>query len=108
MEDGLAVARFLITPSFLSGCYLALKRGVNVDAALRDWGLLSGKKGGDVEDEQPSSTFSRWLAGGGSTLALSFVANKALFPVRAPVTLALTPAVARVVRGRVAGGVRRD
>ena len=31
------------------------------------------------------------LTGGGSTLALAFLCNKALFPIRTPITLALTP-----------------
>ena len=35
------------------------------------------------------------LTGGSSTLALAFLCNKALFPVRTPITRALTPAVAR-------------
>lgn len=35
------------------------------------------------------------LTGGSSTLALAFLCNKALFPVRTPITLGLTPLVAR-------------
>lgn len=35
------------------------------------------------------------LTGGSSTLALAFICNKALFPVRTPITLGLTPLVAR-------------
>ncbi len=58
-----------------------------------------------LEEQFPiiAEPWARTLAGGGSSLALAFVANKALFPLRAPVTLALTPAVARALRVRAAG-----
>ena len=52
----------------------------------------------DDEDEHGRNWFTRALSGHGSSLALAFVANKALFPVRAPITLGLTPAVARALR----------
>lgn len=39
------------------------------------------------------------LTGSSSSLALAFLCNKALFPVRTPITLALTPAVARCALG---------
>lgn len=54
-----------------------------------------------VEEAEPplSSEEKGWmdniLTGGSSSLALAFLCNKALFPVRTPITLALTPAVAR-------------
>ena len=51
----------------------------------------------EVEDDG-RNWFARALSGHGSSLALAFVANKALFPVRAPITLGLTPAVARALR----------
>ena len=52
----------------------------------------------DDEDDDGRNWFARALSGRGSSLALAFVANKALFPVRAPITLGLTPAVARALR----------
>jgi hypothetical protein len=42
------------------------------------------------------------LTGGSSTLALAFICNKALFPVRAPITVGLTPVIAKWLRVRVA------
>lgn len=49
------------------------------------------------EDADPAnqSWLERAVAGPGSTLALAFICNKALMPVRLPITVALTPAVAR-------------
>ena len=35
------------------------------------------------------------MAKGGSSVALAFICTKALLPIRVPLTLALTPAVAR-------------
>lgn len=46
-------------------------------------------------DEGSKGWLDKALTGGSSTLALAFLCNKALFPVRTPITLALTPAVAR-------------
>ena len=39
--------------------------------------------------------FSNLLTGPSSSIALAFLCNKALLPVRAPVTIGLTPMVAR-------------
>lgn len=50
------------------------------------------------DDDDDRNWLARALSGRGSSLALAFVANKALFPVRAPITLGLTPAVARALR----------
>ena len=63
--------------------------------------LLGLGAGGEYEDaaEKDEAREKGWLdkvlTGGGSTLALAFLCNKALFPIRTPITLALTPAVAR-------------
>ena len=51
-------------------------------------GEKGGGDGGSPPEKEPG-WLARTLAGGGSSLALAFVANKALFPLRAPVTLAL-------------------
>lgn len=115
-----------------TACYVAVERGVKVDKFLRSWGLMGEKKvkeraeGGSAaggvgststssssppssssgiheeEEEDERSWFARALSGRGSSLALAFVANKALFPVRAPITLGLTPAVARALRANAA------
>lgn len=48
-----------------------------------------------AEGEAERGWLDKALSGGSSTLALAFLCNKALFPVRTPITLGLTPAVAR-------------
>lgn len=54
--------------------------------------------------EQPADQgwLDKVLSGSGSTVALAFLCNKALFPVRTPITIGLTPMVARLLRSRAA------
>ncbi len=44
---------------------------------------------------EPEGWFQRTVAGGGSAALLAFLCNKALLPVRVPITVGLTPVVAR-------------
>ena len=48
----------------------------------------------DAADDEPG-WIDKITSGSSSTIALAFICNKALFPVRTPITLALTPMVAR-------------
>jgi hypothetical protein len=70
---------------------------VDVRGALAKVGLLSATTYDETADTDPSSRtwMDKALTGSGSAVALAFLCNKALFPVRTPITLALTPAVAR-------------
>lgn len=77
------------------GCYLAVKGQVDVAGALQRVGLMSPKEEDVPPEEQ--GWVRRMLEGSSSSLALAFIANKALIPVRAPITIALTPPVARCV-----------
>ena len=79
---------------------MAVERGVRVESVLERYGLLSAAKGGgdgDAEGGGDRGWLGRVLTGGGSSVALAFVCNKALFPLRAPITVGLTPMVARVL-----------
>ena len=52
----------------------------------------------EVEDDKDVSQrgwFTNLLSGPSSSIALAFLCNKALLPVRAPLTIGLTPMVAR-------------
>ena len=44
---------------------------------------------------EPEGWFQKAVAGGGSAALLAFLCNKALLPVRVPITVGLTPVVAR-------------
>ncbi len=46
-------------------------------------------------DAEPEGWLQKTLAGGGSAVVLAFLCNKALLPVRVPITVGLTPVVAR-------------
>lgn len=65
----------------------------------------AAKKYDETANEGPEDGgwLERTLSGGGSTIALAFLCNKALFPVRTPITVGLTPLVARLLQqGRAA------
>lgn len=106
---------FLPTPLplyYSAGCYVAVDNKVDVRGVLENYGLLGKKKisegGGGLEKTGSSSSsqeagwMEKVLTGGSSTLALAFICNKALFPVRAPITVGLTPVIAKWLRVRVA------
>lgn len=80
-----------------AGCYVAVDQKVDVRGLLSKVGLLSAKTYDETADVDPEhrSWVDKALTGGSSTIALAFLCNKALFPVRTPITLALTPTVAR-------------
>lgn len=83
------------------GCYIALDQKQDVRGALAKIGLIpSEDENQQQEGDGNGSWMGRMLSGGGSTLALAVLCNKALFPIRTPITLALTPPVARFLRSR--------
>uniref|UniRef100_A0A0E0M401 DUF1279 domain-containing protein n=1 Tax=Oryza punctata TaxID=4537 RepID=A0A0E0M401_ORYPU len=100
----------------ITGLYVAINNNVDVDAIFRRVGIspsgagdeaaetptASATGGGDygapVPEEVPPPPRNRTrelVASSGGALALAIMCNKALLPVRIPVTVALTPPVAR-------------
>ena len=80
-----------------------MDRKVDVRGALSKIGLLRANDYDETPssaEEEDGSWWNRVLSGSSSTLALAFVCNKALFPIRTPITIALTPTVARFLRRR--------
>ncbi len=57
--------------------------------------LVADQQLKDDADPKERGWFTNLLTGPSSSLALAFLCNKALMPVRAPITLGLTPMVAR-------------
>lgn len=51
----------------------------------------------ESEQRQPRNRTMELVASSGGAFALAVVCNKALFPVRVPITIALTPPVARAL-----------
>uniref|UniRef100_A0A0E0EUG1 DUF1279 domain-containing protein n=1 Tax=Oryza meridionalis TaxID=40149 RepID=A0A0E0EUG1_9ORYZ len=93
----------------ITGLYVAIDNNVDVDAIFRRIGISPSGVAVDEAAETPTPTASaavpeeapprnrtrELVASSGGALALALMCNKALLPVRVPVTLALTPPVAR-------------
>ncbi|KAJ9550278.1 hypothetical protein OSB04_014323 [Centaurea solstitialis] len=56
--------------------------------------------GGEVAAEKPRNRTAEMAASSGGAFALALLCNKALFPVRVPITVALTPPIARFLARR--------
>lgn len=100
-KTALATHLTIYTVSF-SGLYVAIENHFDPKSLLIKYGLLSDKEVKDDADPEERGWFSNLLTGPSSSLALAFLCNKALMPVRAPLTLGLTPMVARALQQRAA------
>lgn len=102
-----------------TGLYVAIENHFDPHGLLIKYGLLSGmlvrtitflvfqccpflkqylhadQQVKDDADPKERGWFTNLLTGPSSSIALAFLCNKALLPVRAPVTVGLTPMVAR-------------
>mmetsp|Transcript_35200 Transcript_35200/g.111932 ORF Transcript_35200/g.111932 Transcript_35200/m.111932 type:complete len:122 (-) Transcript_35200:157-522(-) len=86
---GLAV-HFSISTVSLVSCYTAVCFKLPVETVLQRLGLANDESG---SPDGPAAVASTAATTGGAALA-ALVLHKALFPLRAPVTVAITPAVA--------------
>lgn len=97
----------------IAGLYVAIENNVDVESLLAKIGLHSHSKevldedSGAANEEMQSEKqrkgkldSSEFLKSGGGALALAVLCNKALFPVRVPITIALTPPIARFLARR--------
>ncbi|XP_047973829.1 uncharacterized protein LOC125216214 [Salvia hispanica] len=93
-----------VSAASVSGLYLAINNNVDVESVLERIGLPNLAKDRSDHDFGSSSVQlpetaarekNRTAASSGGALAMAILLNKALFPVRVPITLAVTPAVAR-------------
>lgn len=85
-----------------AGLYFAIENKLGPQSLLIKYGLLSDQQVKDDANPQERGWFSNLLSGPSSSIALAFLCNKALLPVRAPITLGLTPMVARALQQRAA------
>ena len=69
------------------------------DEALRDAALPPRPNDGLQEEPErpPRNRTMELVASSGGALTLALLCNKALFPVRVPITIALTPPIARAL-----------
>lgn len=118
---------FSVSAASITGLYIAIKNNVDVESLLHKVGMsgVSTKDeqqdplnapstdslDGFVMEQKPSSEnqpptvpkrnrTAELAATSGGALALAVLCNKALFPIRVPITIALTPPVARFLARR--------
>ena len=119
----LCLASKQLTLLDVAGLYVAIENHFDPHSLLIKYGLLSGtalhapvllmlstskpqylrpftwhpadKEVEDDKDVSQRGWFTNLLSGPSSSIALAFLCNKALLPVRAPLTIGLTPMVAR-------------
>ncbi|KAH6823322.1 transmembrane protein [Perilla frutescens var. hirtella] len=110
-----------VSAASISGLYLAIKNNVDVESMLERVGLSNlakdkSKDSGTSDNlsENPEiitktdseitvkekNRTAELAASSGGALALAILLNKALFPIRVPITLAVTPPVARFLARR--------
>ncbi|KAE8008782.1 hypothetical protein FH972_005258 [Carpinus fangiana] len=117
---------FSVSAASISGLYVAIKSNVDVESILQK--LHMGGVTGEDNAPQPETSSSsdgfareeekthptvlieekekkrnrtaELAASSGGALALAVLCNKALFPLRVPITIALTPPVARFLARR--------
>ncbi|EXB94320.1 hypothetical protein L484_002681 [Morus notabilis] len=109
---------FSVSAASITGLYVAIKNNVDVESLLDKlhMGGVSSKDQADdqvvfeetvnrpseevVEKEKTRNRTAELAASSGGALALAVLCNKALFPIRVPITVALTPPVARFLARR--------
>lgn len=117
---GLGV-HFSVSAASIAGLYVAVKNNVDVESMLAKIGMTGIQKDEEIpaanlpsEDlevsdsgfrsdrtvEKERNRTAELAASSGGALALAVLINKALFPVRVPITLAITPPLARFLARR--------
>ncbi|CAH9079243.1 unnamed protein product [Cuscuta epithymum] len=103
---------FSVSAASITGLYIAVKSNVDVESMIERVGLFKPKEEelppqnpeliGDDPAAQPKARnrTAELAASSGGAIALAVLLNKALFPVRVPITIALTPPVARFLAKR--------
>ncbi|KAG1360996.1 hypothetical protein COCNU_09G004590 [Cocos nucifera] len=115
---------FSVSAASITGLYVAIKNNVDVESLFQKVGLPSGllnkdpaPSSGDPavvldghdapappppeeREEKKRNRTADLAASSGGALALAIICNKALFPVRVPITIALTPPIARLLARR--------
>lgn len=115
-----------VSAASITGLYVAIKNNVDVEGIFQRVGLSSVAgdnpgaadpavvlDGSDSAAPGGAATGEEWeqqrkkrnrtaelAASSGGALALAILCNKALFPVRVPITIALTPPIARFLARR--------
>ncbi|KAJ3692819.1 hypothetical protein LUZ60_011914 [Juncus effusus] len=95
----------------ITGLYVAIRNNVDVDSLFKRIGISRPETGGSggtgdgseregQEQQAKRNRTAEMVASSGGALALAILCNKALFPVRVPITIGLTPPIARFLAKR--------
>ncbi|KAJ4803927.1 hypothetical protein LUZ62_016493 [Rhynchospora pubera] len=98
----------------IAGLYVAIKNNVDVGSLFERIGLSArvepdkgepttriDSEGQDLPTAPPKTNrTAAMVASSGGALALAILCNKALFPIRVPITIGLTPPIARYLAKR--------
>ncbi|XP_042507762.1 uncharacterized protein LOC122083897 [Macadamia integrifolia] len=119
---------FSVSGASITGLYIAIKNNVDVESILSKVGIsgVAKEESKSIETSMPQSETpdgfaleetqelsipsdqqlkkrsrtAELAASSGGALALAVLCNKALFPIRVPITVALTPPIARFLARR--------
>ncbi|KFK30457.1 hypothetical protein AALP_AA7G263600 [Arabis alpina] len=103
---------FSVSGVSISGLYIAIKSNVDVESIFEKYhipGFSNKENPNPSSDSQlkevigdgTSKNKTKELAkSAGGALAVAILCNKALFPIRVPITMALTPPIARFLARR--------
>lgn len=103
---------FSVKAASITGLYVAIKNNVDVESLLQKVGIGAidstidnnqqndGELISDMPPPKKKNRTAELAATSGGALALALLCNKALFPIRVPITIALTPPVARFLARR--------
>lgn len=102
-----------VSGASVTGLYVAIKNNVDVESVFERFGIGVAKEDENLPDSNEINTHDHnkrnrtkeLAASSGGALAVAVLCNKALFPVRVPITIALTPPISRfLARRRVRRG----
>lgn len=103
-----------VSAASVTSLYVAVKSNVDVESVFERFGIgvakedeQLGENMSDSSEVKKRNRTAELAASSGGALAVAVLCNKALFPVRVPITLALTPPIARFLARRrlLKGGV---
>ncbi|XP_062021642.1 uncharacterized protein LOC133738194 [Rosa rugosa] len=102
-----------VSAASIAGLYVAIKNNVDVESLIDKLPNLNPLKNSHEEkptsengpstavvEERKRNRTAELAATSGGALALAFLCNKALFPIRVPITLAVTPPLAKFLARR--------
>lgn len=115
---------FSVSAASITGLYVAIKNNVDVESLLDklhmdgffskdqpqtspseitssvDDGIMNEERPATSEIQSTRNRTAELAASTGGALALAVLCNKALLPIRIPITIALTPPIARLLARR--------